>query len=111
MNVRERFNGQTAAEQHVFDDSFDALSFYASDDGRLGSIEIAIRRAGKSYVISLESYPVHMQRMAMDMDEEGAEKLDNHVYVVAGEEILPSELLELKQKSLDELQPFLVEQE
>jgi hypothetical protein len=110
MRVREHFDSERTAEQHVFDDNFWALSFHADDSERLQSIELALRHEGKSYVLSIETWPIHMQRKALEEEGEGSSQ-DDQVYVLAKEEILPSDLLVLKNKPFEELMPYLVLQE
>lgn len=112
------------AEQHrmidllsranVFDESFKPFSYFADEQQRLQGIELALKtdngaERAKSYVLSVETVGRHMARVAIDASE--AEESDAQTYLISADEILPNDILILKTRSLEELEPYLLEQE
>jgi hypothetical protein len=110
MYVRERFDSEHTAERAVFDNDFQAIAYNTDRLHRLQSLEVLIRHGDKNYLLSVETWPNHLQRLAIDSKDEIAEANDA-VYVVPKEEILPSDLLDLKNTPFSVLQPYLIEQE
>lgn len=108
MNSRpEHFNH----DDRVFDDDFRPLSYY-EENGLMGSIEVLIHRNGRDYALTVESLPVHLARTQSDIDDgEEETSLSNGSYVINADEIMPSDLRDIKKLPIESLRPFLVEQE
>ncbi len=99
---------EAVMNQVVFDDSFRATSLNA-DNNRLNSIELLLTFGERSYLLNVESLPIHLMRAEMEHDEPEPE--EDPTYVIACDELLPTHLLEIKHKSFEDLKPFLIEQE
>lgn len=120
--------------QKVFDEKFNPISFNEKD-GKLMAIELIIEHGNKKYLLPVESYPIYIDRLEQPHNDEtaplsnvtdlpfgsglfenvdeGAEipdDQDSQSLVVPAEEILPSDLVDLKHRPFEELEPFLIEQ-
>lgn len=97
------------SDERIFDDSFVALSYH-NDGDKIRAIDLGLTLEGKRYNLAVETFDIHAQRAAASAEEELASGLDQ-TYVISADEILPSDLLDIKHKNFEELQAFLVEQE
>ncbi len=91
-----------------FDESFDPISVNNHGDKLLG-LELLMKfpdREG-SYLLQVESLPLYIDRSESndDISEEGE---NSAIYTVAQEELLPGDLLQIKAKSYEELEKFLI---
>lgn len=98
-------------EKIIFDNNFQELSHHFDENGRLLSIELLIHRGtNKDFVLTVETFAMNTQRsVASDEKDESAVEGDP-TFVIVADEILPDTLLDLKNRPLDELEPFLVKQ-
>lgn len=80
----------------IFDDTFFPESFYRDSEKRLGSIDLIAVINNETFLLTVESFPVHVERSVVDYGEDDSGQDDPSVYVVSREEILPSDILEIK---------------
>ncbi len=71
-------------------------------------MEVQLVRDDKTYTMSVEALPLHMERA--EGEEEGTE-LEDTAYVLPGDEILPSDMLAIRAAPTEQLMTYLVEQE
>lgn len=85
----------------IFDKSFFPESFYRDNENRLGGVDLFVVIGNDTYLLTVESYPVHVERQVADYQETKGQD-DSAVYVVPREEILPSDIQEIKTKLIFE---------
>jgi hypothetical protein len=95
------YNGKFDAQ--IFDEYFIPLSFYNTGDRLLG-IDVGVIKLGGRFVLSIATPELYSQRSQQEPDE-----TIDEVFVVASDELLPSDLLGIKELALntDRLQDFL----
>ncbi len=108
LGLEERFR------RELFDKDFFVESFYHDPTkNTLGSLDIVVRVNEKKYILTVESYPVNVERSVEDYD--AGEQVDGPpVFVLPKEEILPSDIANLKQELLanpDKYIDYLIEQD
>lgn len=91
----------------IFDDDFSPTAFH-EEDGKLLGVEIRVNRGGKEYSLSVETLFLQMSRLAID---ETAHTDDDPTMVVVSDEIHLSDLRRLKDSAIEELIPYLIEQD
>ncbi len=97
-------------DQRAFDDNFKSQSFHLDEMGRLLAIDVMIYFGGRPYSLTIETYEINAQRAAENEDMDPDTEPDP-TFVIGGEEILPSDLLRIKESTFEYLAPFLVEQD
>jgi len=96
-------------DERVFDDAFEAVSHNIDDQDRLQAIEVALTHNGKRYALAVETYGMHLARVEPDAEE--TETDGDPTLVIPVEEILPSDLVNIRHTPFEELEPYLVLQE
>lgn len=109
MSIMPEYSEGYIGDDRIFDDSFEAVSFNADESERLQAIGITLERNGRRYSLEIETYGIHMARLEASAEESETE--GDPTLVMPGEEILPSDLVSIKQASFEDLEPFLVLQE
>ncbi len=93
--------------ERLFNEDFRLVS-YNFKDGRMQGLDVEIRHGNKPYHMTIESWPLHMERVAA---EEPGTELEETAYVLPEDEIFPSDVAAIKAASFEQLAPYLVEQE
>lgn len=93
--------------ERIFDNDFRMVSFNFKD-GRMLGMDVEVNREGTTYHMTIESWPLHMQKAAA---EEQETELEETAYVLAEDEIFPSDVAAIKTAPFEQIQPFLVEQD
>lgn len=101
-------------ENGIFNDRFRLVSYHTSEQGRLVGVEIAMRFDGSDndYLLSVQTFGHFAERTEMS-EEDAVEQTasDDQAYVLAVDEIFPSDISALRETSFDVLEPFLIPQE
>lgn len=93
--------------KNIFDENF-YTDGYNYDDNRLNRIDLILKKGNKSYVMTVETYESHMNRLAEQAEEE---IFEDPAYVLPRNEILPSYLLDIKYGDWSDYEQYLIEQD
>ncbi len=109
MGTMPGYSERHLGDERVFDDAFEAVSHNIDDQDRLQAIEVALTHNGKRYALAVETYGMHLARVEPDAEE--TETDGDPTLVIPVEEILPSDLVNIRHTPFEELEPYLVLQE
>lgn len=114
MSNPENLGLEEGVYRELFDDGFFVESFYHNPImNTLGSLDIAVEVNEKRYILTVESYPVNVERSVADYS--AREQADGPpTFVLPKEEILPSDIANLKRELFanpNKFDDFLIEQD
>lgn len=114
MDNPEDLGLEETFRRELFDKDFFVESFYQDPTtNKLGSLDIVVAVGGTKYMFTVESYPVNVERSVEDYGAN--EQADGPpAYVLAEEEILPSDIANLKQQLFadpNKFDDYLIEQD
>lgn len=97
----------TKSFERIFDDDFRMVSYNFKNDRMLG-LDVEVNNEGRTYHMSIEALPLHMERSAA---EDSDSNLEETAYVLPGDEIFPSDVVDIRDAPFEQIAPYLVEQE
>lgn len=110
MLMSQKFETRFTAFKSIFDKSFELASYF-EDDEKVLAVEVVKKLGKTAYLMAIETYQLHVERSDSEVESEQAGTVTPQVYVIAADEILPSDLDAIKHTPIEELKPYLVEQE
>ena len=90
----------------LYDDNFQLISIYSEGTKLLG-LEVSIKHKGSEYFLNIETFGLHAERTATDLSDDE----DDRTYVIAADEVFPSDVWSIKQKAFQDLLPYLIASE
>lgn len=94
----------------VFDETFEPLAYHTEGE-RLAGIQLVVRRGSDEYLLEVQTLGLHMERAALEEDDGESMNTGAETYVIASDEILPSDLANIKGMTIEQLEPYLELQE